>query len=55
MAEVEAGNLARQKSNNAKVKDFAAMMVKDHTAANDTLKSLAASKNITLPSSPSVG
>jgi len=55
LAEVDAGNLAQQKSNNAKVKDFGAMMVKDHTAANDKLKSLAASKNITLPSSPSVG
>jgi putative membrane protein len=55
MAEVEAGNLAQQKSNNAQVKDFGAMMVKDHTAANDKLKTLAASKGIALPTSPSVG
>jgi putative membrane protein len=47
--EVELGNLAQQKSNNEKVKDFGAMMVKDHTAANDKLKALAASKNISLP------
>ncbi len=31
------------------------MMVKDHSAANDKLKSIAASKNISLPTSPSVG
>lgn len=31
------------------------MMVKDHSAANDKLKSLAASKNVTLPTSASVG
>jgi putative membrane protein len=31
------------------------MMVKDHSAANDKLKSVAASKNVTLPTSPSVG
>jgi putative membrane protein len=31
------------------VKNFAQMMVTDHTAANDELKKLAASKNITLP------
>jgi putative membrane protein len=37
------------------VKDFGAMMVKDHTAANEKLKTLAASKNITLPTSPSIG
>jgi putative membrane protein len=36
------------------VKDFAAMMVRDHTAANNQLKTLAASRNISLPSSASV-
>jgi putative membrane protein len=55
IAEVEAGNLAQQKSTNEKVKDFAAMMVKDHTAANNKLKALADSKNVSLPSSSSVG
>jgi putative membrane protein len=53
--EVDAGNLAQQKSNNQQVKDFGAMMVKDHSAANQKLQSIAASKNITLPSSASVG
>jgi putative membrane protein len=37
------------------VKDFGAMMVKDHSAANDQLKTLAASKNISLPTSASMG
>jgi putative membrane protein len=55
LAEVDAGNLAQQKSKNQSVQDFAAMMVKDHSAANDKLKSIAASKNISLPTSPSVG
>jgi putative membrane protein len=54
MAEVQLGNLAQEKSSNPSVKDFGAMMVKDHSAANEKLKSIAASKNIKLPSSPSV-
>ena len=55
LAEVQMGQLAQEKSNNAAVKDFGAMMVKDHSAANDKLKSIAATKNISLPTSPSVG
>ena len=55
MAEVQMGQLAQDKSSNAAVKDFGAMMVKDHSAANEKLKSLAASKNIELPTSPSIG
>jgi len=53
--EVEAGSQAQQKGSSQPVKDFGAMMVKDHTAANDKLASIAASKNITLPTSASVG
>jgi putative membrane protein len=55
MAEVEAGNLAQSKANSQKVKEFGAMMVKDHSAANDKLSALAASKDVTLPTSSSVG
>jgi putative membrane protein len=55
IAEVSAGHLAQQKGNSQAVKDFGAMMVKDHSAANDKLQSLAASKNISLPTSASVG
>lgn len=55
IAEVDAGNLAGEKATDPKVKDFAAMMVKDHTSANNKLKTLADSKGITLPTSASVG
>jgi putative membrane protein len=55
IAEVEAGKLAQDKGGSQKVKDFGAMMVTDHSAANDKLKALASSKDITLPSSSSVG
>jgi putative membrane protein len=53
IAEVEAGTLAQQKAADPKVKDFGAMMVKDHSAANEQLKALAASKGIDLPGSSS--
>lgn len=49
MAEVELGKLAQEKAASAKVKDFGAMMVNDHSKANDEMKALAKSKNITLP------
>ena len=55
IAEVAAGNLAQQKGNSQAVKDFGAMMVKDHSAANDKLQVLAASKSISLPTSASIG
>jgi len=55
IAEVELGKLAQEKSLNQSVKDFGAMMVTDHSAANDKLKAIAERKSIKLPSSPSVG
>jgi putative membrane protein len=54
MSEVELGQLAQQKATNPAVKDFGAMMVKDHTAANEKLKALASSKQVSLPDSPSM-
>jgi putative membrane protein len=54
MAEVAMGNLAQQKAQSPSVKDYGAQMVKDHSAANEKLKALAQSKNITLPANPSV-
>lgn len=54
MSEVELGQLAQQKASNPAVKDFGAMMVKDHTAANAKLKALAASEQVSLPDSPSL-
>lgn len=50
MMEVELGRMAQQKASNPRVKNFGMMMVDDHSKANDELKALAASKNITLPS-----
>ncbi len=49
MAEVALGKLAQSKATNAKVKEFADMMVADHSKANDELMALAQLKNITLP------
>jgi len=49
MAEVELGKLAQEKAANAQVKDFGAMMVSDHSKANDEMTALAKSKGITLP------
>ncbi|KAK0039248.1 DUF4142 domain-containing protein [Biomphalaria pfeifferi] len=53
MAEVMLGNLALQKTQNEQIRQFAQQMVTDHTNANNELKQLAESKNITLPSSVS--
>lgn len=52
LTEVQVGEIAQQKAVDQRVKDFAAMMVQDHTQANEELKALAASKNITLPTAP---
>jgi len=49
MTEVKLGQMAQEKGTNQRVKDFGAMMVKDHTAAGDELKSMARQKNVTLP------
>ncbi|WP_296188768.1 DUF4142 domain-containing protein [Pseudomonas sp. UBA1879] len=46
VAEVEAGKLAQEKGSAADVKSFAEMMVKDHTAANAKLKSIADAKKL---------
>lgn len=49
MAEVQAAQLAQQKSQNPKVKDFASTMITDHTQANQQLTSLAEQKGVTVP------
>ena len=49
MAEVELGKLAASKGANADVKKFGQQMVDDHSKANSELKTVAASKSITLP------
>jgi putative membrane protein len=49
MLEVKLGQLAMANASNADVKKHAAMMVEDHTKANEELKTVAAKKNIALP------
>jgi putative membrane protein len=49
MMEVELGNVAQQNAQDKRVKNFGEMMVRDHTKANNELKSVAADKNINIP------
>ena len=49
LMEVELGNYAQQHATNPRVKNFGAMMVRDHSKVNEELKSLAARKNINVP------
>jgi putative membrane protein len=49
MAEVELGQLAKDKAESQDVKDFASRMVEDHGKANDELKGLADQKNVKFP------
>lgn len=49
MMEVKMGELAQMNGSSADVKEFGKMMVDDHSKANEELKSLAAQKNIMLP------
>ena len=53
MMEVELGKVAEDKAMSKRVKDFGAMMVTDHSAADDQLKTIASTLNITLPDSVS--
>jgi putative membrane protein len=51
MMEVELGRMASQTANHERVKNFGNMMVQDHTNANNELRAIASTKNITLPDS----
>lgn len=44
--EIELGKLAQQKARNKQVKDFAAMMVQDHTKAGEELRAAATRANV---------
>lgn len=50
MAQVEAGRIAVSRAASSEVRDFANMLVNDHSASHAALKILAAKKNVTLPS-----
>lgn len=49
MMEVQLGKIAQDKGSSQAVKDFGALMVKDHSKANEELKALAKKNNITIP------
>lgn len=52
LAEVQLGQLAKDKAQSDEVKQFAQKMVDDHAKANEVLKSVAARENLTLPAEP---
>lgn len=49
MAEIQAAQMALQKTQNPQIKQFAQKMIDDHTKAGNELKDLAAKNNVTLP------
>jgi putative membrane protein len=53
MTEIALSKLAQTMATNAKIKDFATMMVTDHSKAGAELGTIAKGKNITLPDSVS--
>ena len=53
-AEVKASKIALEKTSNPDVKDFATLMVDEHTTVGDNLKKLAISKNVEAPTEPSM-
>ena len=53
-AEIDTSKLALEKASDPKVKEFAKMMIEDHTKANEELKALASSKGVEAPDDPSL-
>src|SRR6476646_6181963 len=52
LAEIEMGKLAQDKAQSQELKDFGAMLVKDHTDANTKAMDLAKQINLTVPTQP---
>lgn len=52
LAEIAMGKLAQEKAQSQEVKDFGAMLVKDHTDANTKAMDLAKQINLTAPTQP---
>jgi predicted outer membrane protein len=52
LAEISAGKLAQQKGNSQTVKNLGAKFVTDHTKLDNSLRSVAQSLNVSLPSTP---
>lgn len=53
MAEVQLAKMAQQKATIDAVKNFAAMLERDHTAVGDQVKTFAGQRNVSLPTAPS--
>jgi putative membrane protein len=53
LAEIEMGKLAQEKAQSPELKEFGAMLVKDHTDANTKAMDLARQINVTAPTQPS--
>lgn len=49
IGEVQGGRLAHTRAVNASVRDYAQMLIEDHSSANNQLKRLAAQKGVNLP------
>jgi putative membrane protein len=54
MTEIQLGKTAMQKGISKQVKNFGAMMIKDHSKINDMIKAIAVTKNISIPKAPGV-
>lgn len=55
VTEVEMGKLGEEKATSPRVKEFSQMMVKDHTKANEELRSWTKENNMTWPTLPATG
>jgi len=53
MAEVQIAKMAQQKTTIEAVKNFAAMLERDHTAVGNQVKTFAGQRNVALPTTPS--
>jgi putative membrane protein len=51
MMEIQAANMAQQNAQHQAVKDYAAMMLRDHTASSSELKPMASANNVMLSDS----
>ncbi|HEU4459135.1 MAG TPA: DUF4142 domain-containing protein [Methylibium sp.] len=54
MTEIEGSKLAVSKAQSPQVKAFADQMITDHTKMGEQVKAMAASKNVELPTEPSI-
>lgn len=52
LGEIQAAQVAKQKSSSPQVKTFADRMISDHTQANNELQQIAQQENLTLPTQP---